>query len=163
MCLKFPPPPLQCCELVTLLDASFDHCSSTLLREGRGGKHKIVQISVFPIIFVTDCSGTEPGTPGLGIQCPNHKAILQLVKLQARACNFTKYNNPPLAGVKITIGHRTWPNVFAIRSVIDFPSFKLCPIILWTKNWKLFSSFLGFKIIYQRSRNNEPKRCLFTT
>ena len=28
--------------------------------------------------------------------------------------------------------------------------FKLCPVILWTKNWKLFSSFLGFKVIYQK-------------
>ena len=27
------------------------------------------------------------------------------------------------------------------------------------KNWKLFSSFLGFKVIYQLSGNNEPKRC----
>ena len=38
-----------------MLDASFAHCSSTLLRGGRGEKHKIVQITVFPIIFVTDC------------------------------------------------------------------------------------------------------------
>ena len=28
---------------------------------------------------------------------------------------------------------------------------------------KIFSSFLGFQVIYQQSRNNEPKRCLFTT
>ena len=26
-----------------------------MLRGGRGEKHKIVQIAVFPIIFVTDC------------------------------------------------------------------------------------------------------------
>ena len=38
-----------------MLDASFTHCSSTLLRGRRGEKHKIVQIEVFPIIFVTDC------------------------------------------------------------------------------------------------------------
>ena len=30
-------------------------------------------------------------------------------------------------------------------------------------NKRLFSSFLGFKLIYQESRNSEPKRCLFTT
>ena len=46
---------MQCCELITLLDESFAHCSSTLLRGGTGEKHKIVQIAVFPIIFVTDC------------------------------------------------------------------------------------------------------------
>ena len=56
MRLKFPlSPPIKCCKLITLLDASFAHCSSTLLRGGRGEKHKIVQIAVFPIIFVTDC------------------------------------------------------------------------------------------------------------
>ena len=55
MCLKFPLSPIQCWEPITLLDASFAHCSSTLLRGGRGEKHKIVQIAVFPIIFVTDC------------------------------------------------------------------------------------------------------------
>ena len=41
---------------ITLLDARFAHCSSTWLRRGRGEKHKIVQIAVYPIIFVTDCS-----------------------------------------------------------------------------------------------------------
>ena len=51
-------------------------------------------------------------------------------------------------------------NVFTTWAVINFPSFKLSPIILWTKNGKLFSSFLGFKVIYQRSRNNELKRYL---
>ena len=40
---------------ITLLDASFTHCSPTLLRGGRGEKHKTVQIAVFPIIFVTNC------------------------------------------------------------------------------------------------------------
>ena len=50
-----PSLPIQCCEPITWLDASFAHCSSTLLRGGRGEKHKIVQIAVFPIIFVTDC------------------------------------------------------------------------------------------------------------
>ena len=39
-----------------MLDANFAHCSSTLLRGGRGDKYKIVQIAVFPIIFVTDRS-----------------------------------------------------------------------------------------------------------
>ena len=54
---KIPPLPLyKCCEPITLLDASFAHYSSTLFRGGRGEKHKIVQIAVFPIIFVTDCS-----------------------------------------------------------------------------------------------------------
>ena len=38
-----------------MLDESFAHCSSILLRGERGDKHKIVQIAVFPIIFVTDC------------------------------------------------------------------------------------------------------------
>ena len=52
---NFPSPPIQCCEPITLLDASFAHYSSTLSRGGRGEKHKIVQIAVFPIIFVTDC------------------------------------------------------------------------------------------------------------
>ena len=42
-------------EPITLLDASFAHCYSTLLRGGRGEKHKIAHIAVFPIIFVTDC------------------------------------------------------------------------------------------------------------
>ena len=50
-----PSLPIQCCKPITLLDASFAHCYSTLLRGGRGEKHKIVQIAVFPIIFVTDC------------------------------------------------------------------------------------------------------------
>ena len=31
------------------------------------------------------------------------------------------------------------------------------------KKPKLFSSFLGLQVIYQSSRNNKPKRCLFTT
>ena len=49
------PPPIQCCEPITSLDASFTRCFSTLLRGGRGQKHQIAQIAVFPIIFVTDC------------------------------------------------------------------------------------------------------------
>ena len=65
-------PPVQCCEPITFLDASFTYCSSpytmlrthniawckfylTLLRGGKGEKHKIVYIAVFPILFVTDC------------------------------------------------------------------------------------------------------------
>ena len=51
-----PSPPIQFCKPITLLDASFAHCSSTLLRETRGKKHKIVQIAGFPIIFVTECT-----------------------------------------------------------------------------------------------------------
>ena len=54
---KIPSLPLkQCCEQIALLDASFAHFYSTLGRGGRGEKHKIVQVAVFPIIFVTDCS-----------------------------------------------------------------------------------------------------------
>ena len=53
---KLPPFPLiQCCEPIILLNASFAHCSTTLLRGGRGEKYAIVQIAVFPIIFVSDC------------------------------------------------------------------------------------------------------------
>ena len=51
-----PSPPKQCCGSITLLDASFVHCSSTLLRGRRGEKYKIIQIAVFPKNFVTDCS-----------------------------------------------------------------------------------------------------------
>ena len=47
-------PLIQCCKPVALLDASFVHCYSTLTRGGRGEKHKIVQVAVFRIIFVTD-------------------------------------------------------------------------------------------------------------
>ena len=66
---NFASPPIQCWEPIalldasfvhweptTLLDASFAHCSSTWLRRGRREKHKIVQIAVYPILFVTDCS-----------------------------------------------------------------------------------------------------------
>ena len=52
---NFPSPPVHCCKPITLLDARFTHCSSTLLRIGRVEKHKIVQIALFPIIFVPDC------------------------------------------------------------------------------------------------------------
>ena len=48
-------PPIQCCEPMTQLDATFAHCYSTLLRLGRVWKHKIVQTAVMAIIFVTDC------------------------------------------------------------------------------------------------------------
>ena len=58
------------------------------------------------------------------------------------------------SGVGITLGHRTWPNVFTAWSVINFPNFELFPVILRTKYRKLFTSFLSFKVIYQRSRNN---------
>ena len=49
-----PLPHIQCCKPITLLDLSFNLCSSTFLRGGRGKEHKIVQIAIFPIIFVTD-------------------------------------------------------------------------------------------------------------
>ena len=45
---KIPPSPLY------NVDAGFAHCFSTLLEKGAGEKHQIVQIAVFPIIFVTD-------------------------------------------------------------------------------------------------------------
>ena len=53
MRLKLPLCPY--CEPITLLDANFAHCCSTWLRGGSGEKHKIVQIAVFLIIFLTDC------------------------------------------------------------------------------------------------------------
>ena len=43
-----------------------------------------------------------------------------------------------------------------------FSEFKLCLVILWTKN-QIFSSYLGFKVFYQQCRNNKPKIYLFTT
>ena len=47
---KIPPfAPIQCCEPITLLDASFAHYSSTLFSGGRS------PTSSFSIIFVTDC------------------------------------------------------------------------------------------------------------
>ena len=51
---KISPLHLYNAEPITLLDASFTHCSSTFLSGGRGEKHKIVQIAAFPIT-VTDC------------------------------------------------------------------------------------------------------------
>ena len=42
---------MQCCEPITLLEASFAHCYSTLLRVGRREKHKIVQVGIFLIIL----------------------------------------------------------------------------------------------------------------
>ena len=51
-----------------------------------------------------------------------------------------------IPGVKLTLCHQTWPNVFATLLVATFPNFKLCLVILWTKNWKLFSSILGFNL-----------------
>ena len=53
-------------------------------------------------------------------------------------------------GVEITLGQRTWPNIFATWSVINFPNLKLCPVIMWTKNWKSFSSFLAFKVFINK-------------
>ena len=52
---KILPLPYTILEPITLLEASFAHFSSTLLRGGRGEKHKIFQIAVFPISFPTDC------------------------------------------------------------------------------------------------------------
>ena len=67
-----PSPPTQCFKPITELDASFAHCFSTLLRGGRGEKHKIALVAVFPIIFVTDCLKNSE----------KHKcSILQLVVL----------------------------------------------------------------------------------
>ena len=60
----------------------------------------------------------------------------------------------PSSGVKIMFCHRTWPDVFATWLVINLSNFKLGLVILWTKNQKLFSFFLGLKVIYQQSRNN---------
>ena len=68
-----------------------------------------------------------------------------------------------IPGVEVMLGHRTWPNVFTTWSVMHFPKFKLCPVILRTKNRTFSGSYLCFKIIDHRSRNNEPKRCLFLT
>ena len=51
-----------------------------------------------------------------------------------------------IPGVKLTLCHQTWPKVFATLLVVTFPNFKLCLVILWTKNWKLFSSILGFNL-----------------
>ena len=65
------------------------------------------------------------------------------------------------SGVEITLGHCAWLNEFATWSVLNFPNFKLCLVILWTRNWKLVSSFLEFKEIYQWSRNNKTKRLYY--
>ena len=51
----FKIPTLPIYKPIALLGTSFAQFSSTLLRGERRGKHKIVQIVVFPIIFVTDC------------------------------------------------------------------------------------------------------------
>ena len=56
MCLKFSFSPYTMLRTNSIARRKF--CSlvpSILLRGGRGGKIKIVQITVFPIIFVTDC------------------------------------------------------------------------------------------------------------
>ena len=60
-------------------------------------------------------------------------------------------------GIEVVLVHRTWPSIFATWSVINFPKFKFCPLILWTKNWKLFTSFLGFKVIYHEVEKMNPK------
>ena len=44
-------------------------------------------------------------------------------------------------------------NVLATWSVINF---KLCQVILWNEIENHVVPFLGFKVIYQQSRNNEP-------
>ena len=67
-----PSPPIQCCEPIALLDASFVHCFSTLLRGGRRQRHETVLIAVFPITFVTDCLKKSE---------KNKCSILQLVVL----------------------------------------------------------------------------------
>ena len=43
---------------------------------------------------------------------------------------------PSYSGVEITLGHRTRLNGFATWLVINFPNFKLFPVIMWRKNWK---------------------------
>ena len=53
---------------------------------------------------------------------------------------------PFLAGVKVMLSHWIWLSVFATWLLINFLNFKLCLVILGTKNWKLFSSFLGCKV-----------------
>ena len=55
------------------------------------------------------------------------------------------------------LSYWTWLNVFVTWLVINLSNFKLCPVIFVKKDWKLFSSYLGFKVIYQQSRVNEPK------
>ena len=60
-------------------------------------------------------------------------------------------------GVEITVGHQTWPSIFVTWLVINFPNVKLHSVILWTKNWKLFSFFVGFKEIYEQSGNRIQK------
>ena len=53
---------------------------------------------------------------------------------------------PFLAGVKVMLSHRIWLSVFATWLFINFLNFKLCLVILGTKNRKLFSSFLVCKV-----------------
>ena len=55
------------------------------------------------------------------------------------------------------LGHQTWPNLFATWSIINFPNFKLCQVILWRKNRKLFSSPLGFKELINEVKITNPK------
>ena len=60
-------------------------------------------------------------------------------------------------GRNILLGHRAWLNVFATWSVINFTNFKLYPVILGTKNQKLFTSFLGYKVIFNEVEIANPK------
>ena len=55
MRLKFSLSPYTMLRTQNIAWRKFRHCSSKLLRGGRGEKNRIVQIAVFPIIFVTDC------------------------------------------------------------------------------------------------------------
>ena len=52
--------------------------------------------------------------------------------------------------VEITLGYRTWPNIFATWSVIKFPNFKLSSVIKWSKNW-------GFKVFINEVEITNPK------
>ena len=77
-----------------------------MLRERRGWKHKIVQIAVFPIIFVTDCSYADDTTPfitGMSFEqiMPELESILSDISqwfmnnnLKANAEKFHLFLNP---------------------------------------------------------------------
>ena len=67
-----------------------------------------------------------------------------------------KYLMKSTTGVEMRIGHQIWPKVFATWLVINFQISNLVQSFC-EKNWKLCSSFWGFKVIYQWSRNNKPK------
>ena len=55
MCLETPLLPYTILWTHNIAWRNFAHCLSMFLRLGKGGKHKIFQMAVFLIIFVTDC------------------------------------------------------------------------------------------------------------